>query len=367
MKILAVNPGSTSTKAAVFEDGQQIFEKNIPLSDEQRAGFAAILDQLELRCGAIAEALAEAGISADGFDAVVGRGGLLAPIPSGTYLVDEEMKRDLREAKRGSHASNLGAFIAERFAQESVCPAFIVDPVSVDELSEVARISGAPEIERGSLVHALNQKAMGRKAAAALGKKYEECRFVIAHLGTGITIGAHKNGRIEDVVGAQADGPFSPERAGGLPADGLTDLCFSGRYTHEELRKKLLSGWGILAYLGTRDLREVFKMAENDPRAALVLDAFVYQIAKGVGELAAALDGDIDAVILTGGMAHSQRLTEMLRKKIGFLGNVMVLPGENELESLDAGARRVLSGEERAKHYPDGAPAETYPNEGRIV
>ena len=356
MKILAVNPGSTSTKAAVFEDGRLVFEKNIPLSDAERSSFATILDQLELRCGTIRQALADAGIQPSEFNAVVGRGGLLAPIHSGTYAVNEEMKRDLREAKRGSHASNLGAFIAEHFAEEAGCPAFIVDPVSVDELSDIARVSGAPEIERGSLVHALNQKAMGRKAAAALGKRYEDCRFVIAHLGTGVTIGAHADGMITDVIGAKADGPFSAERAGGLPVDAVVDLCFSGRFTQEELRVKLLSGWGIVAYLGTRDLREVFKMAETDARAKLILDAYVYQIAKGIGELAAALDGNIDGVILTGGMAYSQQLMDMITKKIGFLGKMIILPGENELESLDAGARRVLSGEEKARRYPDGTP-----------
>lgn len=354
MRILAVDPGSTSTKCALFEDGRALFEKNIPISDEERASFPTLLEQLGARCAAISAALAEAGIRADSFDAVVGRGGLLAPLPSGSYAVNEEMKDYLRAAPRGEHASNLGPFIAEHFARLSAAPAYIVDPVSVDELSEVARISGAPEISRGSLVHALNQKAMGRKAASILGKKYEECRFVIAHLGTGVTIGAHDNGRITDVVGAQADGPFSAERAGGLPADGLIRLCFSGRYTEAQLREKLLSGWGFLSYLGTRDLREILKRAEKEPRAALLLEACVYQTAKGVGELAAALDGDIDAVILTGGMARSEEFTTRLLKKIKFLGRVIILPGENELEALADGAARVLRKEERARRYPDG-------------
>lgn len=354
MKILAVNPGSTSTKIAVFEDLRPLFEAGVELTDVRRSAFAAVLDQLEMRCALISRALSEAGFAEDAFDAVVGRGGLLAPMPSGTYLVNDAMKDYLTEAPRGEHASNLGAFIAERFAGRSGCRAYIVDPVSVDELSDVARISGAPEIERGSLVHALNQKAMGRKAAAAFGKRYEDCRFVVAHLGTGVTIGAHDRGRIVDVIGAKADGPFSAERAGGLPVDAVVELCYSGKYALAELRRKLLSGWGIVSYLGTRDLREVLKMAEGDARAKLVLDAYVYQIAKGIGELAAALDGELDAVILTGGMAHSRELVGLVGRKIKFLGKTVVLPGENELESLAAGALRVLRGEERAKIYPTG-------------
>ena len=355
MLILAADPGSTSTKIAVYDGESGIFEKNLPFPDEERAKYGTILAQLPARCAAIASALSEAGFGARKFDAAVGRGGLLAPVPSGTYLVNDAMTEWLARAPRGEHASNLGPFIARRFAEASGAPAYIVDPVSVDELSAVARVSGAPEIERGSLVHALNQRAMARRAAASLGKRYEECRFVVAHLGTGVTIGAHKGGRIVDVIGAKADGPFSAERAGGLPADALIELCFSGRWTEAELRVKLLSGWGFVAYLGTRDLREIFALAARDGRAALVLDAFVYQVAKGIGELAAALDGNIDAVILTGGMAHSQELAARITKKIKFLGRVVVLPGENELEALALGALRVMRGEERARNYPDGA------------
>ncbi|OUO94078.1 butyrate kinase [Cloacibacillus sp. An23] len=355
MLIFAADPGSTSTKTAVYEDERQLFEKSLPFSDAERARYSTILAQLPARCAAIEAALGEAGFGGRKFDAAVGRGGLLAPVPSGTYLVNGAMTDWLTRAPRGEHASNLGPFIARRFAEKSGAPAYIVDPVSVDELSDVARISGAPEIERGSLVHALNQRATARKAAAALGKRYEDCRFVVAHLGTGVTIGAHENGRIADVIGAKADGPFSAERAGGLPADALVELCFSGKYTEAELRVKLLSGWGFVSYLGTRDLREIFALARRDERAALVLDAFVYQTAKGIGELAAALDGDVDAVILTGGMANSAELVSRITKKIKFLGNVIALPGENELEALAFGALRVLRGEERVRNYPDGA------------
>ncbi|MEA4872480.1 MAG: butyrate kinase [Synergistaceae bacterium] len=353
-RILAVNPGSTSTKIAVYENGDEILKENIPVDQDIISEYKCVLDQLEHRFDLIKRTLIDNGVKPDSFDAVVGRGGILAPMPSGTYLVTEEMTGYLKDAPRGEHASNLGAFIAEKFAHMSGCEAYIVDPVSVDELTDVARISGAPEIKRSSLVHALNQKAVARKVAADLGKKYEDCRFVVAHLGTGITIGAHSSGKIVDVVGAKADGPFSPERAGGLPVGELVDLIFSGRYTKEELKKKLLSGWGIVAYLGTRDIREVFKMAENDPEARIILEAFVYQIAKGIGELCTVLDGEIDAVILTGGMAHSDRLMEMLKKKIKFLAPIVIIPGENELEALYKGAERVLRKEERPRIYPGG-------------
>ena len=349
-RVLAINPGSSSTKIACYRDEILIFEKNVPFSDQEQAEFKNVIGQLDRRFEQIKEALMESG-EEEKFDAVAARGGLLSPMESGTYNVNEEMKEYLIKAARGEHASNLGAFLAERFAVESSCPAFIVDPVAVDEMSDVARISGAPEIERSSLVHALNQKAVARKVAAKIGKKYCDSRFVVAHLGTGITIGAHLYGRIVDVIGAKADGPFSPERAGGLPADMLTDLCCSGKYSCDELKKKLLSGWGLVAYLGTRDIREAFKMAENDTQAKIVTEAMAYQIAKGVGELAAALDGDLDAVILTGGLAYSEPLMQMVERKIKFLGRIEIIPGEDELEALALGALRVLRREEPAKEY----------------
>ncbi len=355
MLIFAADPGSTSTKIAVYENERRLFEKNLAFTDEERARCPTVLSQLPARCAAIKAELDASGFASVRFDAAVGRGGLLAPVPAGSYLVNDAMTDYLTRAPRGEHASNLGPFIARRFAESAGVPAYIVDPVSVDELSDIARISGAPEIERGSLVHALNQRAMARRAASALGRRYEDCRFVVAHLGTGVTIGAHAGGRIVDVIGAKADGPFSAERAGGLPADALVELCFSGMYTEAELRVKMLSGWGLAAYLGMRDLRAIFARAAEDARAALVLDAFVYQVAKGIGELAAALDGEVDAVILTGGMAHSTELAARISKKIKFIGRVITLPGENELEALALGALRVLRGEERARRYPDGA------------
>lgn len=353
-RILAINPGSTSTKIAVYENGNEVLNENIPVDQRLISAYKCVFDQFEDRFDLIKMRLLDKEIGPDSFDAVAGRGGLLAPIPSGTYIVTKEMIDYLKEAPRGEHSSNLGAMLADKFAKISECKAYIVDPVSVDELTEVARISGAPEIKRPSLVHALNQKAVARNVAAKIGKKYEECRFVVAHLGTGITIGAHYNGKIIDVVGAKADGPFSSERAGGLPVDELLYLIFSEKYTKEELQKKLLSGWGLVGYLGTRDIREVFKMAEKDPEAGIILEALIYQIAKGIGELSTVLDGKIDSVILTGGLAYSSQLMEMLTKKIKFLAPVVIIPGENEMEALFRGTERVLKKEERARLYPGG-------------
>lgn len=353
-KILTINPGSTSTKIGIFEDEKKIFEESIPFDESKRKKYRLIADQLDCRFADISEALSRVGFSVSGFDAVSARGGLLAPVISGTFVVNDEMERDVREARRGEHASNLGALLAKKIATSSGCRAFIVDPVSVDELTEVARISGAPEMERTSLVHALNQKAVARITAAKLGKEYQDCRFLVAHLGTGVTIGAHQEGRIIDVVGAQQDGPFSLERAGGLPVDSLVRLCYSGKYSEEELMRKLMAGWGLVAYLGTRDLREVQKAAETDDRAKLVYDAFVYQVAKGIGELATVLRGEIDAVILTGGMACSEQLCRDIGERVGFIGKLEIIPGEDEQYALAQGVLRVLQGIESVRNYPGG-------------
>lgn len=350
-KILAINPGSTSTKIGVFEDDKRVFETSIPFAEEERKRYKKIIDQLDARFELISRTLSEAGISPADFSAISARGGLLAPVPSGTFLVDEVMEEYLRSAPRGEHASNLGALLALRFADAAGCQAFIVDPVSVDELTDVARVTGAPEIKRTSLVHALNQRAVARKVANEMGRRYEDSRFVVAHLGTGVTIGAHAEGRIIDVIGAKADGPFSPERAGALPADGLIELCFSGKYTKTELEYKLLSHWGFVAHLGTRDLREILEMAGQDEHARLIYNAFVYQIAKGIGELSTVLDGELDAIILTGGMAYSEKLRADIIKKIAFIARIETVPGEDELLALALGALRVLNGEEQARKY----------------
>lgn len=353
-KILTINPGSVSTKIGIFKDDKKIFEKSVSFDEIDRTKCKLVIDQLDLRFADICEAIDSVGFPLCEFDAVSARGGLLAPVPSGTFVVNDEMERHLREARRGEHASNLGALLAKKIAALSECPAFIVDPVSVDELTDVARVSGAPEIERTSLVHALNQRAVARMVAAGLDKEYQDCRFVVAHLGSGVTIGAHRDGKIIDVVGAQQDGPFSAERAGGLPADSLVRLCFSGKYLEEEMMRKLLSGWGFIAYLGTRDLRRVLEMAETDDRAKLIYDAFVYQVAKGIGELATVLYGNIDAIILTGGMACSEKLCRDIGERIKFIGKLEIIPGEDEQYALANGALRVLQSVERARKYPEG-------------
>jgi butyrate kinase len=353
-KLLVINPGSTSTKIAVYEDEAPIFKKSVNHPVEDLKPFARIFDQFDYRFGLIRSALEEAGISLSDLSAAVGRGGLLKPMPSGTYRVDERMMRDLREAPRGEHASNLGGALALRFAREAgpEVPAFIVDPVSVDEFEPVARISGSPEIERPSFLHALNHKAVARRVAAGMGRRYEEVNLVVAHMGSGVSVGAHKRGRVVDVNEARQEGPFSAERAGGVPAMLLVDLCYSGKYTHQQMRDNLARNWGLGGYLGTKDLREVeARIAGGDRFAELILDALAYQVAQEIGAKAAVLKGQVDRIVLTGGMAHSENLVGRIRERVAFLAPIEVVPGEEEMEALAQGALRVLRGEEEPKAY----------------
>ena len=351
-RILAINPGATSTKFAVYEGEKLLFTKTVQHSVQDLALFKNIYDQYNYRLQMILNELAAEGIELTTLEAVVGRGGLLKPLAGGTYLVNDEMLKDLKEAKVGEHASNLGGVIANNLAKELKIPAFIVDPVSVDEMEPVARISGLPDLPRISLSHALNMKAVARKVAKEMGKKYEEVNFVVAHLGTGVSVTPHKKGRMIDVNNAKEEGPFSPDRCGGLPASQLMKLCYSGKYTFEELKDKLSSKGGIFAYLGTTDLREVEQMAEEGNNTAqLIFDAQGYQVAKEIGAMATVLEGEVDKIILTGGMAYSQQLVKDISKKVKFIAPVVVVPGEEELESLAYGALRVLRGEEEAKVY----------------
>ncbi|AZR73444.1 butyrate kinase [Anoxybacter fermentans] len=352
-KILVVNPGSTSTKIAVYEDENEIFKTNITHSREELAPYEKITDQLPLRKKVILNALKEHGIKISELDAVSGRGGLLWPIPGGTYTVNEKMLEDLKVGVQGQHASNLGGLIAYEIAKEAGGKAFIVDPVIVDEMEPVARYSGIPEIKRKSIFHALNQKAMGRKVAKELGKEYEECNFVIAHMGGGVSVGAHSKGRVIDVNNAlDGEGPFSPNRSGGVPVGDLVKMCFSGKYTQEEILKKIVGEGGLVAYLNTTDLRKVEEWIETgDEDAYLIFRAMAYQIAKEIGSAATVLKGQVDAIILTGGMAHSERLTKMISERVSFIAPVKICAGENELEALALGALRVLRGEERAREY----------------
>ncbi|WP_431804916.1 butyrate kinase [Halobacillus andaensis] len=283
--------------------------------------------------------------------------GLLRPIEGGTYEVNEAMLEDLRNGYNGEHASNLGGIIANEIAKELNVKAYIVDPVVVDELKEIARISGVPEIPRKSIFHALNQKAVARRTAEDLGKSYNQSRLIVTHMGGGITIGAHADGKVIDVNnGLHGDGPFSPERAGTVPAGDLVSMCFSGQYYREEIMKKLVGHGGLMAYLDTNDGVEVEKMIDHgDQKAKLIYEAMSYQIAKEIGSMSAVLEGNVDAIALTGGLAYGKAFTEAISKRVSWISDVLIYPGENELEALNEGTLRVLNKQELPKHYPNFA------------
>lgn len=353
MKVFVVNPGSTSTKIAVFENENSLFEKTIRHSSEELKDFKSIIDQYDFRFNVIEKELRENGFDLRDFDAFVGRGGLLHPIESGTYRVNDDMLKDLMECRYGEHASNLGAIIAYNLAQKVHKPAYIVDPVVVDEMEPLARYSGLKGIERKSIWHALNQKAVARRAAKDLGKRYEDVNLVVVHLGGGISVAAHKKGRTIDVNNAlNGDGPFAPERAGGLPTISLVDLCMSGKYSYEEMKKMLAGNGGLVSHLGTNNALEVEERIEKgDSYARLVYEAMAYQVAKTVGEMATVLYGEVDAIVLTGGIARSQMLTDWIKERVSFIAPVLIYPGEDEMRALLEGALRVLRGEEKEKIY----------------
>lgn len=350
--ILTINPGATSTKFAVFNGAELMYKKTVEHSVEDLRHFDSIFDQYQYRLDLITRAIEDAGIILGDLKAVVGRGGLLKPVDGGTYRVNKTMVEDMKNAVRGEHASNLGPVIAFNLAGTLGIPAFIVDPVSVDELEPVARLSGLPEMPRLSFVHALNMKAVARKVAAEMGRSYQEVNFIVAHLGTGISVAAHKRGRMIDVSNGKDEGALSPDRCGGLPLSQVVKLCYSGKYTLKETQQIIFGKGGIYAYLGTKDIRDVEAMAaKGNKQATLVLEALAYQVAKEIGALAAVLEGEIDRTVLTGGIAYSQRIVDDVTKRIKFIAPVVVIPGEEELESLALGALRVLRGEEQAKSY----------------
>jgi butyrate kinase len=351
--ILAINPGSTSSKIALYDGLKEIFTETVYHNADELKGYNRIIDQLDLRLEYILKFLDEKEININDLKAVVGRGGLLKPIPGGTYEVNEAMIADLKSEKREEHASNLGGVLAQALADKADIPSFIVDPVVVDELEPLARISGLPELERRSIFHALNQKAVARKYAEDTSRKYEDLNIIVAHLGGGISVGLHHQGRVVDVNNAlSGDGPFSPNRSGGLPAFNLAQMCFSDKYSSEEIRKKLIGNGGVIAYLGTNDMLDVEERVKNgDEEAKLVLDAMTYQIAKEIASLAPVVNGEIDAIILTGGIAYSEYVTAQIRDRVKFIANVELYPGEEEFYALVAGAYRVLKGEEKAKIY----------------
>lgn len=351
--ILTINPGSTSTKFALFKGNEEILGDNITHSNEELAPYEKMVDQFEMRKSIIVNHLSEQNINLSDIDAVVGRGGLLKPIPGGTYKVNKAMIDDLHAAEMGEHASNLGALIAKAIADEADCESYIVDPVVVDELDNIARYSGNPLIPRKSIFHALNQKRTARMVADKIGKDYENCNLIVVHMGGGISAGVHVNGKVVDVNNAlDGDGPFTPERSGALPAGGLVGLCFSGKYEEKQMRKMIKGEGGIVAYLGTNDLRVVeSKIQEGDSQANMIYQAMAYQIAKEIGALATVANGKIDAIALTGGIAYSEKFTSLIEQRVNFIADVVVIPGENELEALRDGAIRVLDGVDSYKAY----------------
>lgn len=353
-RILVLNPGSTSTKIGVFDNDILIMEKTIRHSTESLEQFSSIIDQFAFRKQTILEALDEEGMNVSNLAAVCGRGGLLRPIEGGTYSVNETMLNDLRRGVSGQHASNLGGIIAYEIADALNIPSFIVDPVVVDELDPIARISGFHLIERKSIFHALNQKAVARRFAKEQRRAYHELRLIVVHMGGGITVGAHRDGRVVDVNnGLHGDGPFSPERAGTVPAGDLVELCFSGQYYRQEIMRMLVGQGGLVGYLGTNDAVLVEKrIQKGDPEAKLVYDAMAYQVAREIGSASAVLEGKVDAIILTGGLAYGKGFVEAISSRVNWIADVVVQPGENELQALAEGASRVLHGEEEAKIYP---------------
>ncbi len=350
---LVINPGSTSTKIAVFDNEEVLFEKTLRHSTEELAPFKKITEQYEFRMNIIVEALKENGIEISSLSAAVGRGGLLKPIEGGTYSINENMIEDLKIGVLGEHASNLGGLIAHSIASELDIPSFIVDPVVVDELQDVARISGHPKFERISIFHALNQKAVARRCATELNRNYEDLNLIVVHLGGGISVGAHNKGRVIDVNNAlDGEGPFSPERSGTLPIGAMVKLCFSSEYTKDEIGKMIKGQGGLTAYLNTNDAKAVSEMGKTgDEKAKLVYDAMAYQVAKSIGECAVVLDGNVDGIVITGGIAYDKEFVEYISNKVKFISKVFVYPGEDELLALAQGGLRVIKNEENAKIY----------------
>ena len=350
---LIINPGSTSTKIGVFEDETLLFDETLRHATEEISKYATIIDQKDFRKDIIISFLKEKNFDINSLNVVVGRGGLLKPIPSGTYAVTEELLADLKSGARGQHASNLGGILAREIGDELGVPAFIVDPVVVDEMEDVARYSGLPELPRTSIFHALNQKAVAKRYAKESGIKYEDLNLIVIHLGGGVSVGPHKNGKIIDIFNAlDGDGAFSPERAGSVPSGALVKMCFSGQYTEKEVMKKLVGNGGFNAYLGTNDMREVNKMiAAGDEKAAAVREAFIYNISKNVGAMATVLKGKVDQIIVTGGIAYNADVIADLKERCEWIAPFTVYPGEDELLALAQGALRVMSGDEEACVY----------------
>lgn len=351
MKVLVINPGATSTKVAVFEEEQELLKKSIVHTAQELEGFDRVIDQAEFRQRAVLEAVAEGGFRLEDFDAVCGRGGLYRPIPSGTYAVSDRVMQDVEQAPYGEHPSNLGAYLARRIGDLVGIPAFFVDPVCVDEMTEVAHVSGFAEFRRLSQFHALNQKSVGRKAARQLGKSYEEARLIVCHLGGGVSVAAHDHGRVVDVFNVKDEGAMGMDRGGGLPVNQLIDYCYAGR-SREEVKRTLGRRSGMLSYVGTTDFREICaRVVSGDERFTAAYRALVYQLAKDIGAMAAMLHFEVDAIVYTGGMAYEQFFCDDITAYVGRLAPVLRFPGEEEMRALAEGALRVLHGEAQAETY----------------
>lgn len=351
MRILVINPGSTSTKLAVYEDSACTWMTGAHHPSTDLAPFHHVNEQFEYRSNFILKLLKKAGIDIQ-FDAVIARGGLLHPTPGGVYSINERMKYDLLHSQH-EHACNLGALIAEDIAALCQCPAFIADPEVVDELQPVARLTGIPEIQRMSIFHALNSKAVARRYAKSIGKRYREMNFVIAHMGGGISVSAHRQGKVIDTNNAlNGDGPFTPERAGTVPANQLVELCFSGRYDERQIKKMLCGQGGLVAHLGNNDMITIASNAEQgiEPDKG-VLDAMLYNVAKHIGAMHVALEGKTDAIILTGGIMHSNYCSASLQRQTEYLAPIVLMPGEDEMGALAANALGALRGELPIQEY----------------
>lgn len=352
-RMLMINPGSTSTKISVFEDEKEILTETLRHSSEEIGRYNSVIEQKDFRKEVILNVLKGKDFDIKNLDAVIGRGGLLKPISGGTYEVNEPMLKDLQISVNGEHASNLGALLANEIAKEVNVKAFIVDPVVVDELDEVARLSGVPELPRKSIFHALNQKAVAKRYAKEVGKKYEDLSLIVCHMGGGVSVGAHKAGRIIEVNNAlDGEGAFSPERSGTVPAGDLVRMCFSGKYTKEEILKKLTGKGGFVAYCDINDGRELDLKAEaGDAQAKLVFDAMRYQVSKDIGACATVLEGKVDAIIVTGGIAYNKNTIDYITNRTSWIAPITVYAGEDEMLALAQGALRVLNGDEEAKVY----------------
>ncbi len=353
VKSLIINPGSTYTKIGVFEDETLLFEETLRHSTEEIAKYASIVDQKDFRKQIILDLLEKKNFDIKSLQVIVGRGGMLKPIPGGTYAVSDELLEDLKIGKQGQHASNLGGILAREIGDSIGAPSYIVDPVVVDELMPIARYSGVPELPRTSVFHALNQKAVAKRYAKEKGVAYDSLNLIVVHMGGGVSVGAHEKGRVIDVFNAlDGDGAFSPERAGAVPSGALIKMCFSGEYTEKEVYKKIVGGGGFNAYLGTNDMRDVAKMIdEGDSHADEVREAFILQVCKNIGSMSCVLKGKVDQIIVTGGIAYNKAVVDKMEERAGFIAPFTVYPGEDELLALTQGALRVLSGEEEAMVY----------------